>query len=773
MRKSFIPNGFCKVITTGMLMAVALESGATVGGIVISAEDQEAIPGVQITYMLPDSTIAGRTVSDQNGRFLIDSRGIKNASLRLTLTGYNGSTVTLGHDNDDEDVGEVWLTPVATRLDEVTVEGQRILTKSNKFIIYPDESELNTASTVTDVLANMSLPGLKVNAFENTVSIYNKNAVYKINGVERSWQDVMALNPSTIMRIDYVDHPVGRYMGNDAGGIIEITLKPATRGGSLFQQIREETTMLNGYNTTALTYINRRSEFRLNYGLNWIRNDNGIWGESTHYLNSERPATQYKSDNNTSAHNYVNNINASYTLGLNHDAVIDITGGVKWDNDITHHPDITTITATPGSPDEEYHESQRSHWVITDFGAGVSYTRNLSTPERLISAKIEYSGTVEHKKDFLSQPDAVFNTASRSTPSVITAELDWNFPIGKINMNAGISEKYLFSKVTHTGTAYERSSPRNNTLYPYVGIDGRIGNKWSYNAIGALKYYSFRENGAKSDEVFPAGYMSLTYMPSTVLRITLDGEYSQYLTALSERTDYFSVTDNLNAVRGNPNLKNLECAQISLSPVYYKNPWSLSGFVTLKRYWHPRMLDVTFEDPYYVTRQSCISNWDLIIGHLQAFYTLKPAKEMTMNFSGECSIIRSLAYMPNTTVGSTEYDVNAGYYFNYKSWSAFAKWESKYIYTQGYKRRERPSAIYLMGSWAYRNIVLGAYTTFKLKRDISEETFFRNPDIDRYTWNGIDGGQSRIALSFTYKISVGRKGNGRNPQSTLGADKGD
>lgn len=754
-------------------MVAALGAGATVGGRAVSAEDQEGIPGVQITYLLPDSTIAGRTVSDQDGRFLIDARGFKNACLRLTLTGYDGVSVTLGHDNDDEDVGEVWLTPVATRLGEVTVEGQRIVTKSNKFIIYPDDSELNTASTVADVLANITLPGLKVNAFENTVSIYNKSAVYKINGVERSWQDVMALNPSTIMRIDYMDRPTGRYMGSDAGGMIEITLKPATNGGSLFQQIREETTMLNGYNTTALTYINRRSEFRLNYGLNWMRNDNGIWGESTDYLNSGRPATQYKSDNNTSAHNYVNNINASYTLGLNHDAVIDVTGGVKWDNDITHHPDIATITATPGSPEEEYHESQRNHWVMTDFGAGVSYTRNLSTPERLISAKIEYSGTVEHKKNFLSQPDAVFNTSSRSTPSVITAELDWNFPVGKINMNAGISEKYLFSEVTHTGTAYERSSPRNNTLYPYVGIEGRIGKKWSYNAIGALKYYSFRENGTKSDEVFPAGYMNLTYMPSTELRIELDAKYSQYLTALSERTDYFSINDGLNATRGNPNLKNLEWAQILLCSIYYKNPWSVNGFVSINRYWNPRVLNVTFENPYYVTQQICISHWDWITGHVQFAYTLKPVKDMTMNFSGEGFVSHRSVCLPEKTDKSMEYDANAGYYFNYKSWSLAAKWESKFIFNRGYKRTERPSTIYMMGSWAYRNIVLGAYATFKLKRDISEETFFHNSAIDRYTWSGIDGGQSRIAISFTYKLSIGRKGDGRNPHSTLGADKGD
>lgn len=111
--------------------------------------------------------------------------------------------------------------------------------------------------------------------------------------------------------------------------------------------------------------------------------------------------------------------------------------------------------------------------------------------------------------------------------------------------------------------------------------------------------------------------------------------------------------------------------------------------------------------------------------------------------------------------------------FNYKSWSLSAKWESKFIFNRGYKRTERPSAIYLTGSWAYRNIVLGAYATFKLKRDIYEESFFRNPAIDRYTWSGIDGGESRIALSFTYKLSVGRKGDGRNPQSTLGADKED
>jgi len=765
-------KGILMTAFAGMLMVASLEARATIVGRVASAEDHEGLPGVQITYMLPDSTIAGRTSTDTEGHFIIDSHVIKDATITLSLTGYTGSVVTIGHDANDENIGDIYITPISTRLGEVTVEGERVLAKSNKFIVYPEESMLRTAPSVTDVLANMTLPGLLVSPFGNAVTIYGKNVIYKVDGIVRQPQDVMALNPTSIMRIDYFDRPTGRYMDNDTGGIIEITLKPRLSGGSLFEQVEEGAPVIDGYNITALTYNNRRSQFRLNYRLDWLRDNNGIWEETTHYLNKNRPATQHKFSDHNSWHEYANEIRASYTLDMDHDAALDITSTMKWDNEIRHRPAITTTTASPETPEEKYIESQRDHAVTTDFGAGISYTRNISTPERTFNAKIEYFSSVEKTKNFIKQPDEIFNNTAKSTPQVVRAETEWNFPAGKVNMNAGISEIYLFSDVTHKSTTFQRSSLHNNTLYSYIGVNGKIGSKWTYDAIGAVKYYSFRGSGRRSDDVFPKGQLDITYIPSSGFRITAEASYTQVLTSIYDRADYFTITDGLNAECGNPNLKNAQVASFCIMPSFYKGPWGITSFGTIERYRNARASNVRFEDPYYVKQLINMRHWDWIIGNIQLSYNLKPHRNMSIRFYGEYDMRHSLAQMPEgPSVKATHISERLGSSFNCNAWSAMVEWRSKSYSSDGYEHGEGPAMLLLKASYSYRNIILGVRGTFDLKKDRISKTFYRNAAIDRESWNGIQNGESRISLNFTYKLSFGRRGDGRDPQLTFDADK--
>ena len=153
------------------------------------------------------------------------------------------------------DAGTITLVPEARTLGEVTVKGQSMTRVDGYLQIIPEKLQVKHAATGYQLLRNVMLPGLVVNPFNGSVTLFGQNVSLYINGEPAEYRMVQNLRPKDVEKIEYHDAPVGRY-ANDFAAINFITKKKTTGGYATFDAQQAVGGYLSG-NYNGFTKINK------------------------------------------------------------------------------------------------------------------------------------------------------------------------------------------------------------------------------------------------------------------------------------------------------------------------------------------------------------------------------------------------------------------------------------------------------------------------------------------------------------------------------------
>ena len=128
------------------------------------------------------------------------------------------------------------------RIAEVTVEAQSVIQKVDKQVLLPNREQRKASHDGMSLLQNLQIPRIMVNPADNTVkTIANQDVQLRINGIEASNSEVMAINPKDVIRIEYHDQPGVRY--NGAAAVINYIVKHRDTGGNLMLNASNGVTM--------------------------------------------------------------------------------------------------------------------------------------------------------------------------------------------------------------------------------------------------------------------------------------------------------------------------------------------------------------------------------------------------------------------------------------------------------------------------------------------------------------------------------------------------
>ena len=128
------------------------------------------------------------------------------------------------------------------KLAEVTVEAQSVIQKADKQILLPNREQRKASHDGMSLLQNMQIPRIVVNPADNTVkTLANQEVQLRINGIEASSSEVMAINPKDVIRIEYHDQPGVRY--NGAAAVINYIVRHRDTGGNLMLNASNGVTM--------------------------------------------------------------------------------------------------------------------------------------------------------------------------------------------------------------------------------------------------------------------------------------------------------------------------------------------------------------------------------------------------------------------------------------------------------------------------------------------------------------------------------------------------
>lgn len=127
---------------------------------------------------------------------------------------------------------------VGHELQEVVIEAPRVIRKSDMDVYHPSKSAVDNAKNGMQLLNNLMIPALNVNDALGSIQAAGQSVQVRINGRESTVEQVRALLPETIKRVEWIDNPGLRYGGANyvlnfivsnpsVGGSVQTTARPA------------------------------------------------------------------------------------------------------------------------------------------------------------------------------------------------------------------------------------------------------------------------------------------------------------------------------------------------------------------------------------------------------------------------------------------------------------------------------------------------------------------------------------------------------------------
>ncbi len=116
-------------------------------------------------------------------------------------------------------------------LDEIVIEAPKVIRKADMDVYHPSKSAVDNAKNGVQLLSNLMIPTLTVNDALSSIQAAGQSVQMRINGRESSIDQVRALLPETIKRVEWIDNPGLRY--NGANYVLNFVVSNPALGGSL------------------------------------------------------------------------------------------------------------------------------------------------------------------------------------------------------------------------------------------------------------------------------------------------------------------------------------------------------------------------------------------------------------------------------------------------------------------------------------------------------------------------------------------------------------
>lgn len=212
-----------------------------------------------------DSSFLCGGVSNANGDFVIPCQQ-KQALMKVSFVGYK----TIYKLVPVARIGNVRMQANSYLLKGVTVEAARVVEKVDRQIIFPTKEQVKTASNGYDLLDNLSLPTIIVNRAERKVlSLKGGDVQIRINDVKVSMQDVLALQPDEVTKVEFINVPGLKYGDSNLDAVINYQVRRRyagyVSGVSTMQGTKTGFNNSDGY----FKYNVKKSEFCINYSFSY------------------------------------------------------------------------------------------------------------------------------------------------------------------------------------------------------------------------------------------------------------------------------------------------------------------------------------------------------------------------------------------------------------------------------------------------------------------------------------------------------------------------
>ena len=607
------------LLVQGMAMADNRINGRIV-------DDKDVTPLVGVTVVLFDSSneqVKGG-ITDLEGRFELKEVEAGDYVLQCSYVGYEPFTIVLKQLERNMDLGEIRLRSASEMLDEVVVQGEKIVQKVDRQLIMPTSAQKKASTNGVSLLQHLQLPGLTINAIEKSITTnYGESVQLRINGVEVTQAEVIAIRPEDVIRVEYHEQAGLRYGGVPA--VVDYIVRRRESGGNVSADLTNAVSPL-GFGNYQMSGKYHRGKSSFTALMQWSRRDLE-WNrenEETFYFPDKTITNRetVASPNNVKYDYITTSLNYNYTNGEKSMLNIAFRNNTQ---DIPHG--FTDRNSILHQEDKEYEVKDRESVKTVIPSLDVYYQMNLKNGQHLYFDVVgTYLGSDNQRTYSMTErgqtPVEIYSKTQGDKYSII-GEAIYERPLGGGKFTTGLKHNQATMDNEYDGDEKIKVSMNTAETSFFSEYQSKVGMLNYTLGIGVLRTF-YRQGEASQEKYFFRPTLNLSYSLGKVY-LRYNASLSGYAPSLSALSNVEQAMDAYQVRRGNPNLNSVTYFTNRIS-ASYRNKWMNLDLSTRYSYDDkPIMEETIYEDGKFVRTYDNQRGLHRLM--LQASLQLRPFKE--------------------------------------------------------------------------------------------------------------------------------------------------
>ena len=581
------------VLAAAMICAVSMAANNKVSGVIKDAADKSTLVGVNVSLKQGDQQVSG-TVTDAHGKFSLEAE-TGEFVLECSYIGYEPIGMSLAVSGNIH-LGTIEMNEASTELGEVVVEGDAVIQKVDRQILLPNKEQLGASSDGMSLLQNLQIPRIVVTPADNTVkTLANQDVQLRINGIEASNSEVMAINPKDVIRIEYHDQPGVRF--NGAAAVINYIVKHRDTGGNLMLNASNGVTMpgWGEYHLSGKVNFGKSSFSLLTHysprDIYWTRTNAETYNFSTGTIENREVGepTRFK----------MNPVNVGLTYNWTNGEKNMLQISLRDNMDFTPYAQSNRDTYLYQGTDSfaiHDHESSKSISPSLD----IYYEHNLPDDHHLYFDLVGTYINSSNDRRFEQLPlgETVADTTDvtsrvRGNKYSLIGEAIYEKDWENIALTVGVRHNQQWMENTYLGSASATVNMTTAETYAFAEVQQRV-KQFSYAVgIGAMHTY-IEQAGQKQSNWIARPQLTLCYDFGKGVFWKYKGYVSGYQPSLSAMSDVAQQIDKYQIRQGNPNLKPVMFVANEMQLSWQSKYVNLNLWANYS-YDHKPIMDETFE----------------------------------------------------------------------------------------------------------------------------------------------------------------------------------
>lgn len=522
-------------------------------------------------------------------------------------------------------------------LQEIEIQAPKVIRKADMDVYHPSKSAVENSKNGMQLLNNLMIPSLSVSDALGSIRASGQSVQVRINGRESTVDQVRALLPETIKRVEWIDNPGLRYGG--ANYVLNFIVTNPTVGGSLMTMARLAVNQAWGFYMADAKFNTGRSQWEVGgqYKLTNKIKTHRDYKETFMYPDGTS-LTRNETSRGGSLDNTQAGAWASYSY-IKPDTTVVMAELRLWQNvtdktlyrgilSMSNGLDNILLTESHGNTGPTpsvslyWHQNlPKKQMLIVDFSSSFYFGRSFS----------DYLEQMQYSPNYLTD----IHTSIKDRNQAYAVEANYIKNWGNGRLTAGASYTANRNRSHYENLDGRIFHQRQDKVYFFAEYFHRFG-KWTATAGMGVQYtdFLFKETNQGNHSWSPRPQATITYSLNQNHNFRLNFTSWQSTPSLAETNIVPQQLDGFQWRVGNQNIKTANSYMLTfrygfnlprVNGIFGVRAFTSPNAITPLLYWNDNRLITTYENSrglqnlsFFLAPQiDIIPNWLMLSGYLQ------------------------------------------------------------------------------------------------------------------------------------------------------------